>query len=373
MNNFKLIKQSNKSNARLGEIETPHGKISTPIFMPVGTLGSVKTVSPEELKELNAEIILGNTYHLYLRPGDKLIKKMGGLHKFINWDRPILTDSGGFQVFSLAHRRKISETGVEFRSHIDGSKHMLTPEKVIEIQENLGSDIIMPLDHCTDYKDSYRTISQAVDRTTRWAKRCKDAHKDKNQLLFGIVQGGIFKDLREKSIKELSEIDFDGYSIGGMMFETGNTQNRKKDKKDFLHMIGYICDRLPENKPRYLMGIGEPSDLIHGVRMGVDMFDCVLPTRLARHGSVWKKTKSQISNFKYDKLDLRKSKFRIDKNPIDKKCLCYTCRKGFSRAYLSHLVREGEVLGLRLLSIHNIHFLTDLIANMRNEIKKDNL
>lgn len=372
MNNFKLLKKSTKSHARLGEIETSHGKISTPIFMPVGTLGSVKTISPEELEDLNAEIILGNTYHLYLRPGDKIVKKMGGLHKFINWDRPILTDSGGFQVFSLAHRRKITEKGVEFRSHIDGSKHMLTPEKAIEIQKNLGSDIIMPLDQCTDYKDSYKIIAQAVDRTTRWAKRCKDAHKDKNQLLFGIVQGGIYKDLREKSIKDLVAMDFDGYSIGGMMFETGETKNQK-NKKDFFYMTGYICDRLPEEKPRYLMGIGEPSDLIHGVRMGIDMFDCVLPTRLARHGSVWKKTKSQIEDFKYEKLDLRKAKFRNDKKIIDKDCLCYTCRKGFSRAYLSHLVREGEVLGLRLLSIHNLHFLTDLIAKMRNEIKKDKL
>jgi len=378
---FKVIQKSKKSQARIGEINTNHGKIITPVFMPVGTHGAVKTVSSDELADVNAEIILANTYHLFLRPGDNLIKKMGGLHKFMNWPGPILTDSGGFQVFSLAHRRKITENGVEFRSHIDGSKQMLTPEKVIEIQKNLGSDIIMPLDQCTDYYDSYRTVSKAVERTSRWAKRSKNALRSKNQMLFGIVQGGIFRELREKSISELQSIGFQGYAIGGNMYPFGE---KVRDKKKFLPMLKFVVGKLPDDKPRYLMGVGEPSDIINGIKYGIDMFDCVLPTRLARHGTVWVKkvqssrlpkpgtggqAKFKIQNFQYEKLDLRKSRFRTDKKQVDKNCLCYACRKGYSRAYLSHLIRENEVLGIRLLSLHNLHFLINLVHDIRKSIK----
>ena len=382
MNKFKIIKKSKISKARICELKTSHGKINFPIFMPVGTLGSVKTMSPEELKNANAEIILANTYHLYLRPGEKLIKKLGGLHKFMCWDKPILTDSGGFQVFSLADRRKITEDGVEFQSYIDGSKHVLTPEKVIKIQEDLNSDIIMPLDQCTDYFDSYDTVKQAVTRTTRWASRCQKSHLKKSQLLFGIIQGGIYKDLRKKSINDLIKLDFPGYAIGGNMYPFGE---KVRDKKKFLPMLKYICDLLPSNKPRYLMGVGEPSDIVNGIKLGVDMFDCVLPTRLARHGTVWKYTnsklppirraskaqKSNLLKYFYDKIDLRKSSYREDANVIDKTCKCYTCVNKFSRAYLSHLIRENEVLGIRLLSIHNIYFLTSLIQTIRDLIKRD--
>ena len=384
MKPFSIVKQSKISQARLGELETAHGKIITPVFMPVGTLGAVKTVSPDELDDLNAEIILANTYHLFLRPGKKLIKKMGGLHKFINWNKPILTDSGGFQVFSLAHRRKISEDGVEFKSHIDGKKHFFTPEKVIKIQEDLGSDIIMPLDHCTDYHDSINTIRQAVNRTTRWALCSKKAHKRKNQMLFGIVQGGVDKELRERSINNLIKIDFSGYAIGGNMYPFGETKDlrhKTENKKKFLPMLKFVADRLPYDKPRYLMGVGESSDIIAGVKLGIDMFDCVLPTRLARHGTVWTESKqisnpksqilnkSQFSNYKYTKLDLRKAKYREEKNPIDINCQCYTCRRGFFRAYLAHLIRENEVLGIRLLSIHNLYFLVNLVKKIRTSIR----
>jgi len=369
---FKITMRSKISKARLGKLETAHGMVNTPIFMPVGTLASVKSVSPDELNALNAEIILSNTYHLYLRPGEKLIKKMGGLHKFMNWDKPILTDSGGFQVFSLSHRRKITENSVEFKSHIDGRTLFLTPEKVIKIQEDLGSDIIMPLDQCTDYHDSNDVVRQAVARTTRWAKRSKLAHKKKKQLLFGIVQGGISKDLRTLSINELVELDFPGYAIGGNMYPFGE---KVRNKKQFLPMLEFIVDRLPAGKPRYLMGVGEPVDIIEGVKLGVDMFDCVLPTRLARHGVVWsaKEINLENGNFKYKRLNLRKSEYKSDKKVIDKNCQCYTCREGFSRAYLSHLIREKEILGCRLLSIHNLHFLTNLVIMIRKSIKSGKL
>lgn len=378
---FKVLQQAKKSSARLGQVETAHGIIKTPVFMPVGTAGAVKTLTPDELEEIGVEILLGNTYHLYLRPGEKLIKKLGGLHKFMNWNKPILTDSGGFQVFSLAHWRKISEKGVEFRSHLDGSKHLLTPEKVIQIEQDLGADIIMPLDHCTDYKDSYQTVKAAVGRTTRWAERCRKELKNrktekpenKRQLLFGIVQGGIFQDLRERSIKDLVAMDFDGYAIGGMMFPTGE---KVTDKSDFWRMTEFICQKLPLDKPRYLMGVGEPVDLIKAVEMGVDMFDCVLPTRLARHGVVWiKNPQLQTLNSKpdkefYDRIDLRKTRAMKEKMPVDKNCLCYTCRQSFSRAYLAHLIGENEMLGFRLLSIHNLHLLINLVRDIHKMIEK---
>ena len=299
---------------------------------------------------------------------------MGGLHKFMSWNKPILTDSGGFQVFSLSHRRKILEKGIEFLSHIDGAKHLLSPEKAVEIQKNLGSDIVMPLDHCTDFNDSYKTVKNAVERTTRWALRTKNNFSSQNQLLFAIIQGGIYKDLREKSIKDLTNIGFNGYAIGGNMYPFGE---KVRDKSKFIPMLKYIANKLPKEFPRYLMGVGEPSDIIEGVKAGIDMFDCVMPTRIARHGTVWIKTtynpELKIKKFKYEKLDLRKAKCRHDKNVLDKSCLCYTCRKGYSRAYLSHLVKEKEVLGIRLLSIHNLHFLINLTFQLKKAISSGEL
>lgn len=368
--NFKILHKSKKSNARIGELETAHGKITTPVFMPVGTLGAVKTLTPDELKEIGAEIILGNTYHLYLRPGDKFIKKAKGLHKFIGWDRPILTDSGGYQVFSLGESKaklaKIINDGVEFQSHIDGSKHFFTPEKVIDIQRNLGSDIMMVLDVCTEFPATHKRAQKTMEITHRWAKRAIDywthlkAKKLKPNLLFGIVQGGTYKDLRKESTKYISSLNFDGIAVGGVSVGEG-----KKHMYDAMRWTG---PNLPENKPHYIMGIGEPEDIVEAVKNGFDMFDCVLPTRLARHGVVWVNKKS-----KFEKLDLRKSKYKEDLKSLDKDCLCYTCRKGFSRAYLSHLIREHEILGARLLTIHNIHFLINLVKKLRSEIANGKL
>ncbi len=388
---FKILAQSKKSFARAGEIETSHGKIQTPIFMPVGTVGSVKGINPDELKQMGADIILGNTYHLYLRPGDKFIKKAGGLHKFINWDRPILTDSGGFQVFSLGLRDnkyeiksknksfsslvKFKKDGVDFKSFIDGSKHYFSPEKVIDIQLNFGSDIMMVLDICTEFPASYARAKQAMEKTHYWAKKASDYFdklKSKNpenrkHSLFGIVQGSTYKDLREESLKYISSLNFDGIAVGGVSVGEG--------KKHMYEVMNWTGPKLPQDKPRYIMGIGEPEDIIEAVKNGFDMFDCVLPTRLARHGVVWVSDKQQgLSNkqkwekIKFKKLDLRKASARNDFKPIQEGCECYACKNNFSRAYIAHLLKENEILGLRLASEHNLYFLLNLTREIRKDI-----
>jgi len=358
-----------RSNKRVGTIKTPHGEIKTPFFMPVGTVGSVKGVSPDELKKLGAQIVLSNTYHLYLRPGEKLIKKMGGLHEFMRWDKPILTDSGGYQVFSLGSRGegrkslvKITEEGVEFQSHLDGSKHIFTPEKVIQIQLDLGVDILMPLDVCPSGKASKAEVEKAVKLTIGWTERSKKYFNKKTKGLkaeerpglFGIVQGGLDSKLRTKCTKKLIELDFDGYSVGGLAVD--------HETRDMWKTVKLMGEILPEDKPRYLMGVGTPDDIKKAISLGMDMFDCVLPTRLARHGSVFvhkKNIKYQISNIKnmeeYTLINLLNSKYRSDKAVIEKGCACPACAGGFSRAYISHLVRSNEVLGLRLATLHNLH------------------
>lgn len=351
---FELIKESKDSKARLGKIYTNHGEIETPVFMPVGTRATVKTMTPEELKNLNAQIILGNTYHLYLKPGTEIIEKAGGLHKFMNWDKPILTDSGGFQVFSLSDNRKIIEEGVEFRSHIDGSKHFISPEKSIEIQNILGSDIIMAFDECAPYPADYGYIKKSMERTTRWAQRCKDYHKNtKNQALFGIIQGGMFKDLRKESAESLVDMDFPGYAVGGL--SVGEPLSLMKD------ILGYTTDFMPKDKPRYLMGVGTPDYLFEAVERGIDMADCVLPTRIARNGTVMTSS---------GRLIIKNGKYKDDFSPLDHECDCYVC-KNYSRAYIRHLFNVGEILALRLATIHNLHFLIDLMEKIKKSIKED--
>lgn len=353
---YELIKKDKYSNARVGVIHTEHGDIPTPIFMPVGTLGTVKTMTVEELKEMDAKIILGNTYHLYLKPGMEIIRQAGGLHKFMNWDRPILTDSGGFQVFSLSDMRKINENGVEFRSHIDGSKHFFTPEKSIEIQNDIHSDIMMSFDECVDARADYDYVKQSMERTIRWAKRGLDYHKEhshKDQSLFGIVQGGLFKDLREKSVIETTAMDFDGFSIGGL--SVGET------KEEMIDILNFTTPLLPEDKPRYNMGVGTPDYLFESYQAGIDMADCVLPTRMARHGTALTSE---------GRLVVKNASFKDDFTPLDHECDCYTC-KNYSRAYLRHLVNVNEILGARLLSYHNLYFLLKLCENIRQAIMED--
>ena len=353
---YELLHLDKNSGARRGVIHTPHGDIQTPVFMPVGTQATVKSLTPEELKEINAQIILSNTYHLYLRPGSKIVKAAGGLHNFMKWDRPILTDSGGFQVFSLGDLRKITEEGVEFKSHLDGSKHMFTPEKVMEIEEALGADIIMSFDECCAYPSSYEYTKKSMERTTRWAKRCKDAHTNiDEQSLFGIIQGGFYKDLRDKSLNDLVELDLPGYAIGGI------SVGEPKDK--FLDILRYTAPQMPENKPRYLMGVGTPDYLIEAALAGIDMCDCVLPTRIARNGTAmtWK-----------GKLVVRNAPYEADFTPLDDECDCYAC-KNYTRAYIHHLIKANEILGVRLLTIHNLNFLTKLMEKVRIEIENDNL
>ena len=353
---YELLHIDKNSGARRGVVHTPHGDIQTPIFMPVGTLATVKAMSPEELKnDVKAQIILSNTYHLYLRPGHDLVKEAGGLHKFMNWDRPILTDSGGFQVFSLSGLRKITEEGVIFNSHLDGSKHIFTPEKVMEIEEALGADIIMAFDECCPYPSDYKYTKNSMERTTRWAKRCKEAHTTENQGLFGIIQGGFYKDLREISARDLISLDFPGYAIGGISVG--------EPKEEFLDILRYTAPLMPENKPRYLMGVGTPDYLIEASLAGIDMCDCVLPTRLARHGTALTSK---------GKLVIRNQNFARDWNKLDDECDCYTC-KNYTRAYLRHLVKTNEILGIRLLSLHNLRFLTKLMERVRIEIENDNL
>ncbi|HEY4543548.1 MAG TPA: tRNA guanosine(34) transglycosylase Tgt [Tissierellaceae bacterium] len=353
---YKLIKKDSQTNARLGEIHTPHGIIETPAFMPVGTKATVKTMTPEELKEIGSSVILGNTYHLYLRPGHDLVKEAGGLHKFMNWDGPILTDSGGFQVFSLGDRRTITEEGVEFRSHIDGSKHFISPEKSIEIQNALGSDIMMVFDECAPYPASYEYVKHSMERTTRWAQRCKDYHKDwDKQALFGIVQGGMYKDLRTQSAKDLVAMDFPGYAIGGL--SVGEPLEMMCD------ILDHTVPLLPEDKPRYNMGVGSPDYLFESVIRGIDMADCVLPTRIARNGA------AMTSN---GRITIKNAKFKRDFTPLDHECDCYAC-KNYTRAYIRHLFTVNEILGARLLTIHNLHFLLKLMENIRTAIKEDRL
>lgn len=351
---FELLKKSKECKARLGKIKTNHGEIETPIFMPVGTRATVKTMTPEELKDLKAQIILSNTYHLFLKPGTDIIEKAGGLHKFMNWDRPILTDSGGFQVFSLRNNRKITEEGVEFRSHIDGSKKFLSPEKSMEIQNILGSDIMMAFDECAPYPASHDYVEHSMHRTTRWAKRCKDYHKNTdNQALFGIIQGGMYKDLRKESAKDLIELDFPGYAVGGL--SVGEPKDMMVD------VLDYTTDLMPKDKPRYLMGVGTPDYLFEAVEHGIDMADCVLPTRIARNGTCMT-TRGRIV--------IKNAKYKEDFTPLDPECDCYVC-KNYTKAYMRHLFNVDEILGLRLASIHNLHFLINLMENIRTAIKND--
>ena len=353
---YELIKECKQSGARLGRLHTPHGLIDTPIFMPVGTQATVKSLTPEELLELGSQIILSNTYHLYLRPGNNLIKEAGGLHNFMHWDGPILTDSGGFQVFSLNDLREISEEGVTFRSHLDGSKHFISPEKSIEIQNHLGSDIIMAFDECTPYPSSYDYAKNSLERTIRWAKRCIKAHKrQKDQGLFGIIQGGEYKDLREKSVKEMVELDLPGYSIGGLSVG--------EPKELMYDIIEHISPLMPKDKPRYLMGVGSPDALVEGVIRGIDMFDCVLQTRIARNGTAMtSKGKVVIKNLKYER----------DFSSLDENCQCYCCQN-YSRAYIRHLFKAKEILGLRLISYHNLYFTLNLMKDIRCAIIEDRL
>ena len=350
---FELIKECSQTNARLGKINTSHGVIDTPVFMPVGTQATVKAVLPRDLKEIGASIILSNTYHLYLRPGFDIVKEAGGLHGFMGWNSPILTDSGGFQVFSLGSLRKITDDGVVFKSHLDGSEHFISPEKAVEIQNALGADIIMSFDECVPYPCDYAQAQNAVERTTQWAKRCKMSHKREDQALFGIVQGSVFKELRLRSVEDLVEMDFPGYSIGGLSVG---------EPKDIMYeVLDYTVPILPREKPRYLMGVGSADALIEGVMRGVDMFDCVLPTREARHGTVMT-TKG--------KLVLRNATYSRDYNPIDPECDCYACRN-FSRAYIRHLIKANEILASVLTSIHNLKFLIDLMKKVRKAIQED--
>ena len=360
---FQLIKKDKTTKARLGKLKTAHGIVNTPVFMPVGTQGTVKALSNDELKVCNVEIILGNAYHLYLRPGLDIIKKAGGLHKFMGWTRPILTDSGGYQVFSLAVLRKINQDGVEFSSHIDGSKHFLSPEKVIEIQQILGSDILMTLDECVKYPASKDYVEQSLKLTTNWARRSKvcfegargkgQGASEEKQLLFGIVQGSSYLDLRKKAVEDLLEIGFDGYAIGGVSVG---------EPEELIHEIaGYTASLLPEDKPRYLMGVGTPTDFMEAIAEGIDMFDCVVPTRNGRNGQA----------FTWNgELQLRNATFKEDFRPIDEGCGCFACQN-HTRSYIRHLFNTEEILGLRLVSLHNIHFYVTLIEAARKAIEHD--
>ncbi len=345
---FKLIKTL--GNARAGELITAHGKVLTPTFMPVGSQATVKTLTPGEIKDIGFNLVLANTYHLYLRPGMEVIEKMGGLHKFMGWDGSILTDSGGYQVFSLSAFRKINQEGIKFRSHIDGSEHFLTPELAVKYQEILGSDIMMVLDECSAYGGSKEKVSRAMERTHQWAERCLLAHKPNQQMMFGIVQGGVFPDLREESAEALKKLDFPGYAVGGLSVG--------ESKEIMLDILGKTTLFLPEDKPRYLMGVGAPEDLIEGVVRGIDMFDCALPTRVARNGALFTRK---------GRINIRRAVYRQQEGPVDADCDCYTCRT-FSAAYLSHLFRSDELLALRLATIHNLRFIRNLVDNIRASI-----
>ena len=345
---FTLLKTSNA--VRAGELNMVHGNVLTPVFLPVGSQATVKTLTPHDIKALGFDMLLANTYHLYLRPGIDVIEKMGGLHRFMAWDGAILTDSGGYQVFSLSPLCKISDEGVTFRSHIDGSEHFLTPELAVEYQESLGADIIMALDECTAYGDSKEKVREAMERTHRWAERCLKSHRSKDQALYAIVQGGMFPDLRQASAEYLTGLDFPGYAIGGLSVG--------EPKEVTLPLVEQTAKLLPDDKPRYLMGVGAPEDLIEGVARGIDIFDCALPTRVARNGALFtRKGRVNIRRAAYSKMD----------KPIDPECDCYTCRK-FSAAYVSHLFRSEELLGLRLATVHNLRFISNLMRDMRSAI-----
>jgi len=350
---FQVIKQHSHSAARLGRLLTPHGEIQTPVFMPVGTQGTIKALSPEDVIQCGSNIILGNTYHLYLRPGHSVIKSLGGLHRFMHWDKPILTDSGGFQVFSLNTLAKVTEEGVTFKSHIDGSTHFFSPELSMEIQEALGSDISMTLDEPTPYPSDHTITEKSLKLSSRWAARCKAAHQLENQSLFGIVQGGMYKDLRIQSTKEITEIDFPGYAIGGL--SVGEEKNIMYD------IAAHTAEYLPKNKPRYLMGVGTPEDLRQCSGMGVDMFDCVMPSRNARNGSLFT---SQ------GKINIRNLQYKTDDSPLDPECDCYTC-ENYSRAYLRHLFIADEIFVMRLNTLHNINFYQKRMQAIRKAILED--
>ena len=364
---FELVAQDRESKARRGRITTAHGVLDTPVFMPIGTQGSVKGVSPKELRELHAQIILGNTYHLFVRPGLDVIKHFDGLHKFMNWNGPILTDSGGYQIFSLAKLRKITEDGVEFQNHIDGARAFISPEIAMEIQLAFGSDITMTLDECVPYPCEYDYAAQSADMTVRWAKRCLEWKQENverptaeainyqpspmNSLLFGIVQGGTFEDLRKKSAQQIVELDFDGYAIGGVSVG--------EPEEEIMRAVESAEPFLPKDKPRYAMGLGTAPQLLEMIARGMDMFDCVLPTRLARNGTAFAATGT---------LNLKNAQFALDKRPIEENCACEACRE-FSRGYIRHLVKAEEILGLRLITLHNLHFYLNLMNRVRSEIK----
>ncbi|MEH6345864.1 MAG: tRNA guanosine(34) transglycosylase Tgt [Bermanella sp.] len=349
---MKFDLKATDGKARRGTVSFPRGDIQTPAFMPVGTYGTVKGMMPRDVKDLGAEVILGNTFHLWLRPGNKIIKDLGGLHEFMQWDKPILTDSGGFQVFSLGKMRKITEEGVTFRSPVNGDKVELTPEISMEIQRDLGSDIVMIFDECTPFPATVREAKDSMEMSLRWAKRSKDAHGDSPSALFGIIQGGMYEDLRDVSLKGLTDIGFDGYAIGGLSVG--------EPKEDMVRIIDHLAHKMPEDKPRYLMGVGKPEDLVEGVRRGVDMFDCVMPTRNARNGHLFIDT---------GVLKLRNAANKTDKSPADPACDCYTCQN-FSRAYLHHLDKCKEILGCTLNTIHNLHFYQTLMAGLRKSLEE---
>ena len=353
---YTLLKKSTRSAARLGILETPHGKIETPIFMPVGTRATVKAMSPLELEELGAQIILGNTYHLLLRPGEELMLKAGGLHKFSSWNRPILTDSGGFQVFSLASLRKMKHDGVEFASHIDGSKFFLGPRESIRVQRALGSDIVMAFDECTPYPCTYPEAEKSLNITLRWAELSKEQPLNDGQQMFGIVQGSVFRELRERAAKAIADMDFNGYAVGGV--SVGESE------EEMMNALDWTVPYLPENKPHYLMGVGTPKQILEGVKRGIDMFDCVMPTRLARHGTAF--LRGGIT------IPVKAGKFREDFTPVDERCNCYCC-SNFTKAYIRHLLNVDEILGIRLLTIHNIHYFLQLTKRIREAIANDTL
>ncbi len=358
---FTVTQQSKTSKARLGVLKTPHGDIETPVFMPVGTLGSVKAMLPEMLLNEGAQIILANTYHLYLRPGVEVLDSFGGLHEFMNWHKPILTDSGGFQVFSLGQLNKVTDHSVIFRSHLDGSLIELTPEKVIQIQQSIGADIIMPLDECLPPDVSKDVVAKSIKRTTSWERRCLEQHLNKpgihKQALFAIIQGGMYEDLREESAKDLVALDFFGYAIGGLSVGEG--------KDSMYRLIQSTVDHIPQTKPRYLMGVGEPVDLEYAISQGIDMFDCVLPTRLARHGAFFSKVDGmEVTS------SIKKKEYEFDKTPLDVNCNCYTCRS-YSKAYLRHLWRNKELSAMTLMSIHNVSYLMQLVKAVKKKILQE--
>ena len=356
---FTVKKKSTATAARLGVLKTQHGSIQTPFFMPIATRCAVKTISPDELKKLGAQIALSNTYHLLLRPGLEVIKKADGLHNFMNWPGPILTDSGGFQVFSLAKLRKVTDKGVEFRDDVDGTKHLLTSQRAIDIQKILGSDIMMVLDECVGYPVTKKKAAEAVDRTTLWAGKTKNQIRKTKNLTFGIIQGSVYKDLRLRSLKEISKLNFDGYAIGGLAVG--------EPIRKMYQVLGWLKTELPENKPRYLMGLGKPEQIVEAVKRGIDMFDCVIPTRNARHGLIYGFRNQSIKGNFYEQFNIKLAKYKMDTRPIDAKCDCATCQN-FSKAYLRHLFLTKEPLGLRLATIHNLRFYLQLMERIRKSI-----